>query len=70
MDTPEITSHMLENNSGEKEYHLYPSTTAKNEFGVWKINEKASQTRARTSQQQARMHGKRPPMVIRENVRF
>ncbi len=40
MDTPEITSHMLENNSGEKEYHLYPSTTAKNEFGVWKINEK------------------------------
>ena len=39
MDTPEITSHMLENNSGEKEYHLYPSATAKNEFGVWKINE-------------------------------
>lgn len=39
--TDSIISHNVENDSGDKEYSLYPSLTSKNEFGVWKINERA-----------------------------
>jgi hypothetical protein len=40
MTTDSISSHHVENDSGDKEFSLYPSLTSKNEFGVWKINER------------------------------
>lgn len=40
MDTEDITSHSIDSTSGDKEYSVYPDSSAKNKFGVWKINER------------------------------